>query len=50
MVTKFPNLREMRKEIQEALAAEERKYRLTLKRGQELTQKDRERIQGKRTE
>ena len=35
----FPNLREMRNEIQEALAAEERKYRSTLKRGQELTQK-----------
>ncbi len=35
----FSNLREMRKEIQEALGAEERKYKSTLKRGQELTQK-----------
>jgi alanyl-tRNA synthetase len=35
----FPNLKEMRNEIQEALAAEERKYKATLKRGQDLTKK-----------
>jgi len=35
----FPNLKEIRKEIQEALAAEERKYKATLKRGQELTRR-----------
>jgi alanyl-tRNA synthetase len=35
----FPNLKEMRKEIHEALAAEERKYKATLKRGQELTRR-----------
>ncbi|MEM2094838.1 MAG: alanine--tRNA ligase [Candidatus Bathyarchaeia archaeon] len=35
----FPNLLEMRGEILEALAAEERKYRATLKRGEELTHK-----------
>jgi len=35
----FPNLKEMRKEIQEALSVEERKYKTTLKRGQELTRR-----------
>lgn len=35
----FPNLKEMRDEIQEALAAEERRYKVTLKRGQELTRR-----------
>ncbi|MCJ7770758.1 alanine--tRNA ligase [Candidatus Bathyarchaeota archaeon] len=35
----YPNLKEMEKEIHEALGAEERKYQATLRRGQELTRR-----------